>query len=199
MSKFDKLAKEWDEKGKKNRINLVVSEYMKKNLDGEFDRSLEYGCGTAELSVLTKDLSNKITLVDSSSGMLEEAKKKISKLDEKDKFIVEKRENLEGVVKEYNLIYSAMTLHHIENTEKFLKEIYSSLKPGGRFMLFDLAKEDGSFHVDNEGVYHLGFDLEELGELLKRIGFKVLEEKIVMKLEKNNKNYEILVLNTVKN
>jgi hypothetical protein len=45
------------------------------------------------------------------------------------------------------------------------------LKPRGQIAFADLDSEDGAFHGDNTGVFHLGFDRAQLRELLLAAGF----------------------------
>jgi hypothetical protein len=40
----------------------------------------------------------------------------------------------------------------------------------------DLDTEDGSFHGDNTGVRHLGFDRRHLGALLRNAGFSSVRD-----------------------
>ncbi len=46
------------------------------------------------------------------------------------------------------------------------------LKPEGRLYFADLDTEGGLFHSDNTGVFHFGFDREELKKLLQESGFR---------------------------
>ena len=45
------------------------------------------------------------------------------------------------------------------------------LRPGGRIAVADLDTEPGSFHADNTGVHHFGFDRTKLAELAVGAGF----------------------------
>jgi len=74
---------------------------------------------------------------------------------------------------QFDLIFSAMTLHHIDEVELILGKIVEGLKPGGILALADLDSEDGSFHRDNPtGVMHHGFDRAQLTAALRRLGLK---------------------------
>ncbi len=52
---------------------------------------------------------------------------------------------------------------------KFRMAGHSSM--AGYLCIADLDTEDGSFHADNTGVLHFGFDRKELKELLGKTGF----------------------------
>ncbi|MDC7223879.1 MAG: SAM-dependent methyltransferase, partial [Spirochaetales bacterium] len=62
-------------------------------------------------------------------------------------------------------------LHHIEDRERALGILTDHLEKGGFLCLADLVEEDGSFHK-NESVPHNGFKVEELEEILGRLGLR---------------------------
>jgi len=51
-----------------------------------------------------------------------------------------------------------MTLHHVPDPAALIVQLSGALLPGGTLAVADLDAEDGSFHGDNTGVLHLGFD-----------------------------------------
>jgi hypothetical protein len=44
--------------------------------------------------------------------------------------------------------------------------------PGGMICIADLDSEDGRFHESNEGVFHFGFEREDLIRIISGAGFK---------------------------
>ena len=71
----------------------------------------------------------------------------------------------------FDLIVSSMVLHHIPDVSEALKRLRPCLRPGGWIALADLESEDGTFHSDSTGVYHHGFDRDEVCRWLKDAGF----------------------------
>jgi len=69
-----------------------------------------------------------------------------------------------------------MTLHHIPDTASLFSQWYGMLATGGRLYFADLDVEDGSFHGDNTGVFHLGFDRSLLKRFLRDAGFKDIRD-----------------------
>jgi 2-polyprenyl-3-methyl-5-hydroxy-6-metoxy-1,4-benzoquinol methylase len=65
-----------------------------------------------------------------------------------------------------------MVTHHVPDTAALFKEWMRLLKPLGQIAFADLDTEDGAFHGDNTGVFHLGFDRDALRDLLLAAGFK---------------------------
>ena len=64
----------------------------------------------------------------------------------------------------------------------FAKKAYKTLTNDGYLAINDLDKEDGSFHKkhNNNGVFHFGFDKDELEKILIDNGFKIVDYKIVL-------------------
>jgi SAM-dependent methyltransferase len=70
----------------------------------------------------------------------------------------------------YDLVFSAMTLHHIPDTAAILRRFRDVLRAGGTLAVADLDTEDGSFHgAGFDG--HLGFAREALAALARAAGF----------------------------
>jgi len=156
---------------------------------------MDFGAGTGLLTLYIQPYVEKIYAIDNSEGMLSVLKEKIENAGidniipvlkdlEKDEF----EENF------YDLVISSMTLHHIRNIETFLKKIYGALKRGGYVAVADLEKEDGTFHDDNTGVYHHGFDKDYIERVFKEIGFKEVNVKTVNKIEKNGREYGVFLI-----
>ncbi len=93
----------------------------------------------------------------------------------------------------FNLITSAMTLHHIPELVPLLTSLRGLLHPGGWIALADLETEDGSFHGDQAGIFHLGFSRKELETLLTRAGFRSISVQNVTTVHKNEQLYPILL------
>jgi predicted methyltransferase len=64
-----------------------------------------------------------------------------------------------------------MAFHHIQNIEPVLRQFHAALKPAGMLCIADLDLDDGLFHEDPTGVFHSGFDREELRGVLEQAGF----------------------------
>jgi len=70
----------------------------------------------------------------------------------------------------FNCVFSQMALHHVADTQDILNRFFELLHKGGYLAIADLFTEDGSFHgADFDG--HNGFDVVELEEKMKKVGF----------------------------
>jgi ubiquinone/menaquinone biosynthesis C-methylase UbiE len=113
----------------------------------ENSRVLDFGCGTGHFLVdLSKKAKRKgielsIYGLDITQTMLDRCQESF------------KRKNISGVhlllgdgkkspVENnfFNVISTSLSLHHWDNPEEVLTEIYRIIKPGGRFILFDLHR-----------------------------------------------------------
>jgi ubiquinone/menaquinone biosynthesis C-methylase UbiE len=97
-----------------------------------------------------------------------------------------------------NGIVSSMTLHHIKDLKDIFQKFYNILKDGGFIAIADLKTEDGTFHSNNDGVFHFGFKKEELFEILEEIGFKNLDFQTINTIKKPHKEFEVFLLTAFK-
>ena len=183
---FDVRAREWD----KNRMHFDRSEAIAKKInavipDGRKMKALEFGAGTGILSFLLKDKFSEITLMDSSQEMVNVCAEKIEEYNTPHikaiKFDIEHNTLLET----FDIIYSQMVLHHVKDYKKMLYTFSSMLNDGGYLAIADLYPEDGSFHGEGAEV-HLGFDPDELSQMLSKMGFKTLFNTKVFELKRDN-------------
>ncbi len=66
-------------------------------------------------------------------------------------------------------------MHHVKNIQALFIDFYSMLNENGFIAIADLDLEDGSFHTEDTGVFHLGFDRTEVLNYAKEAGFKNLK------------------------
>ena len=192
---FDKKAAEWDANFARKELTSAIAKAVGEMcvLTPEM-KVLEYGCGTGNLSFQLSRHVGKIIAADSSRGMIEQLEKKIA--DSPGCNITSKFLDLtDGAVVEdkFDLIASAMTLHHVEDTAGLLKTLVSLLSEGGQLLLADLCEEDGSFHTDMT-VPHNGFNPKSLEKQLCSIGMKNCKWKIVHNIERNARKYPIFAI-----
>ncbi len=170
---FDKEAAQWDANAFRVKLAQEVSAAMIRELHPTQEMTvLDFGCGTGLITLALQPLVKSITGADSSTGMLETLNGKIAaqKLSNVRTRHVdfEQGQRVDGG---YDLIVSSMVTHHVPDTAALFKEWMRLLKPHGRVAFADLDSEDGAFHGDNTGVFHLGFDRDKLRELLLAAGF----------------------------
>lgn len=188
IERFNDAASTWDDNQQRLMLAKQIAERMMQEVSVDTSTNiLDYGCGTGLVSLELAKLAGHVTCVDSSSGMLEALNQKIHK---------DQIANIDTVECEYtsplfkklglfDVVVSSMTMHHIENSEQFLSALYDMTLPGGRVLIADLDKEDGSFHPDPTGVHHHGFSRNQFIETLTKAGFVEVSITAVLTMKKD--------------
>lgn len=176
---FNKAAGSWDEvPGRVKMAREIAQAIIDTGLLAGNMEAMDFGCGTGLLTLALQPLVHSITGVDSSTGMLEVLQQKVSSQNltnvQTRCLDVEQGDRLEGA---FDLVASSMTLHHIKDIKALLQQFYQVIRPGGLLAIADLDPERGRFHGDNTGVFHFGFDRDELKLVFAWAGFEVVEVK----------------------
>ena len=192
MTNFDERAKDWDSDPKKVERARVVADAIREvvPLSGEM-KALEYGCGTGLLSFALQSDLGQITLADTSQGMLDVLISKIADAGVTNMQPVKLDLASDAMPREkYDITYSLMTLHHIQNVNDMLVKFRDLLAPHGYLVIADLDKEDGSFHTDGSTDVLLGFDHDELQATVESIGFSNIKFSTAYEIRKKIGNEE---------
>lgn len=171
VERFNAIAPQWDSDHAHVLMAQKIGRAICKALQPQGDEdALEFGAGTGLATLLIAPRVGHLTALDSSSGMLDVLRAKCERKG------LANVQVLEGGVSDvalaqYDLIYSAMTLHHVEDVPALLRRLAAHMRPGGRVALADLDTEDGGFHGEAKGVAHRGFDRGVFGAWLRDAGF----------------------------
>eukprot|EP01095_Lingulamoeba_sp_RSL-Kostka_P018016 TRINITY_DN968_c0_g1_i2.p1 TRINITY_DN968_c0_g1~~TRINITY_DN968_c0_g1_i2.p1 ORF type:complete len:180 (-),score=65.39 TRINITY_DN968_c0_g1_i2:445-984(-) len=150
-NRFDKEALAWESnpfikavtEKTANQILLEFEDVAEKlNKPIEQFNCMEFGCGTGLLSTYFAEKVNKIIGIDASKGMVEQFNKKR-----------EKYPNIKGIemmlvnecqleeqnveVTKFDVIYSQLTAHHIDELPPIMKLLRTYLVPGGKLIVVD--------------------------------------------------------------
>jgi SAM-dependent methyltransferase len=186
MNEFDQKASQWDAKPVRIERAQAVADGIKVAIPlSSHLTALEYGCGTGLLSFALQPYLGHITLADSSTGMLAVLREKIAVANIQNMTPLQ-LDLLIGPLpaERYQLIYTLLTLHHIDDTDKVLRAFYALLDSSGYLCVADLDKEDGTFH-EEEFHGHLGFDREELAAQVEQAGFQTIQFTTVFHMIKD--------------
>jgi tRNA (cmo5U34)-methyltransferase len=207
LSYFDQYAAVWDSNPVRVQLNRTLSNLIIERLEpNENQDLLDFGAGTGLVTLALAPYVRKITAVDSSESMISQLQEKMSKIDEN---IIETitcdltRESLEN--RQFDLIISTMTIHHIEDVFALFRKFYHLLNLGGMIAIADLDPENGDFHAGvNAGVFHDGFDRKALEKTLKFAGFSEIKMEKATSLkkpvpEKGIKEFSIFLATAKKN
>ena len=188
MSSFDEKAKNWDKNSRRVQTAQKVAAAIKECIQDKNLDILDFGCGTGLVSYELADIAHTITGIDTSVKMVEIYNQKSSS-----NHIRAYCKDIDEIDQKFDLIVSSMTFHHIENIQETIEKLRQKLKDDGKLCIADLAKEDGTFHSDNTGVHHFGFDPKELAKKFEETGFKKLCQKVVHTIEKH-RNFDVFLL-----
>jgi len=191
---FAHKSKSWDMNSKRVQNARSIAELIVKNIHLKLDMEImDFGAGTGLLSFFVAQKVAKIIAVDNSPSMLEEFKIKSSEFVCETE-IIKKDLSKEIIDRKFDGIISSMTIHHLEDTTTLFAKFYDMLANGGFIAIADLDSEDGSFHSDNTGVFHHGFDRDELKSAAKKAGFSNIKFETASRIEKPHQTFTVFLM-----
>ena len=184
---FDSKARQWDDNPVFVERGLKIAQAVREAVPLNRDmHALDYGCGTGLLAFPLKDEVGSMLLADTSPGMLQVAAEKITAHGATHM----KTARLDllsdpAPAEKFDLVVTAMTLHHIPDTDRILHVFHDLLNPGGSLCIADLDREDGSFHGIEVDVHH-GFDRDDLARRAAQAGFADVSFRTVFSITKEH-------------
>ena len=173
--RFDDEAATWDDDAGHEERQLAVAKAIAESVELDPGMSaLDVGAGTGRLSILLSDRVGSVVVTDPSAGMVQVAQERIEAAGLGDRLRAVRvdltTDPLDGA---YDVVWSSMALHHVQDLDGLLRSVAGLLVDGGRLAVADLDQDpDGAFHagkVDFDG--HHGFDRQRLAEQLTAAGF----------------------------
>jgi len=194
--RFDQAATTWDEEPRRVALARAVADEIVRqgHLSREID-VLDFGCGTGLLTLALQPLVHRVTGVDTSSGMLGVLRQKVHArgLANVEIILLDPELPLSSSER-FHLIVSSMALHHVNDLAALFERFHELLHSGGRIALADLDREDGSFHEDARGVFHLGFERSEVLSLLTSTGFVEVRATTAVVTRKQDHDYPVFLV-----
>lgn len=195
---FNEKSENWDADELINRLSSAVGAAILSHvpLNDEME-VMDFGAGTGLISSHVAPRVKKIVAVDISESMLS---KLTAKPELQNKVVAVCQDILsKPIAEKFDMIMSAMAMHHVEDTNQLMQTFARHLKPGGLVALADLDQEDGSFHPEGtQGVYHSGFDQTQLQSIMESNGFDDVQFQIAHKVEKNDTAYPVFLVTAKK-
>ena len=189
---WDSIASEW------NIHRNTEKPIVKKFLGGKEGKLLDLGCGTGRNFIYSPGLE--WYCVDFSEEMLKHASINAGEKKVEAEFFHAETHDLDFEDNFFDYVLCYSVLHCIDKPEKreqTLREIYRILKRGGKALISVWGRNSKVLKNKNKECY-VGwhstetekrlrytyiYDFEELRELLKKIGFKILSEDENMNLD----------------
>jgi cyclopropane fatty-acyl-phospholipid synthase-like methyltransferase len=195
-NRFDEAAATWDEEPRRVKLARAVADEIARRVELSRDMDvLDFGCGTGLLTLALQPLVRSVAGADTSSGMLDVLTQKVRAqgLTNVEAILLDGEAPL-SVDARFHLIVSSMALHHVTHLAPLFNRFYEQLQPGGQIALADLDREDGSFHEDARGVFHLGFERGEIETLLAAAGFAELHVTTAATTRKETREYTVFMI-----
>ena len=196
---FNEKAKDWDANEMRKMLSSVIGSAILEHVSlHDQMRVMDFGAGTGLISSQVAPLVKKIVAVDISEAMLN---KLVAKPELQEKVEIVCQDIIEKPIADnFDLIMSAMAMHHVKDTSKLIQRFSEHLSHGALIALADLDNEDGSFHPkDTEGVFHFGFERNPLQIILEKHGFREIKFITAHTINKEGKKYPIFLVTATKN
>jgi ubiquinone/menaquinone biosynthesis C-methylase UbiE len=173
--RFDDEAATWDDDPghEKRQVAVAVAIQQAVNLSPGMS-AVDVGGGTGRLSILLADRVGSVVVTDPSAGMVRVARERIEAAGLSDRLrAVQADLTVDKLDGAYDVVWSSMALHHVQDLDGLLQSVAQILVDGGRLAIADLDEDrDGAFHADKiDFDGHHGFDRQRLTAQLARAGF----------------------------
>lgn len=195
---FNEKAKDWDVNEVVLQLSNGISSAILKNIEfNDQMQVMDFGAGTGLITSHILPHVKNIVALDISKAMIDEL---VSKTDFHGRVEAICQDIIEQPLKrKFDLIMSAMAMHHVKDTSLLIQRFAEHMNSGAKVALADLDVEDGTFHpADIEGVFHDGFDRDNLKNILEKNGFKDIRFITAHTVNKEVKNYSIFLVTAVK-
>jgi ubiquinone/menaquinone biosynthesis C-methylase UbiE len=194
VSSFDDRAATWDQDASKVARAAALAAAIEDAIDLDPAASLlEYGAGTGLVSQHLRGSVGSITLADRSRGMLEVLHAKVAEGIFPNGRVWElDLAEQPAPAERFDLVVTAMTLHHIPDLGPVLRSFADLVREGGHVCVVDLEREDGSFHgAGFDG--HDGLDRDVLADGLRSAGFEDIGFSPCYRMTKNGREYDLFL------
>ncbi len=177
-----------------NNIGTIADAILERlAYDKENAHVMDFGSGTGLLTEQIAPYVKKMTTVDISPSMNEQLRAKQNALP-CELEMLELDLVKESIAQKFHGIVSSMTMHHVEDILAMFRKFYAMLEEGGSIAIADLDKEDGTFHKEDMGVFHFGFEQDVFAALARQAGFENIAIATVSVIKKPYGEYPVFLL-----
>ena len=168
---FEEIAPVWDNM-RSDFFPVSVRERAISEIDVQPGiKVADIGAGSGFITEGLIEHDIEITAVDESENMIEVMKEKF-RHDKNVHYLISESENLQTPDQSWDYALANMFLHHVERPAVVLKELYRTLKPGGKLIITDLDKHNFEFLVTEQNDRWMGFERSDIQSWFEEAGFK---------------------------
>jgi SAM-dependent methyltransferase len=200
--RFDDEAATWDDDPGHEKRQVEVARAIADAVSlSPAMSAVDVGGGTGRLSILLADLVGSVVVTDPSAGMVHVARQRIEAAGLGGRLRAVQldltTDRLEGA---YDVVWSSMAMHHVQDLDRLLQSVADLLIDGGRLCIADLDEDpDGAFHADKADFKgHHGFDKQRLAEQLASAGFADVNFVDATTIVKNDREFGIFLCTATK-
>jgi 2-polyprenyl-3-methyl-5-hydroxy-6-metoxy-1,4-benzoquinol methylase len=158
---------------------------------------MDFGSGTGLLLEQIAPHVGKIIAVDVSPSTNTQLREKQSRLPCETEIQEVDLERAE-IAGQFDGIVSSMTMHHISDVEAMFRKFHGMVKVDGFIAIADLDLEDGSFHTEDTGVFHTGFERAAIADLAAGAGFRSVVVSSASVVRKPQGDYGVFLLTGIR-
>jgi excisionase family DNA binding protein len=186
---FNQVAPEWEEISRNYYDRSIKDRIMSMDILGRSMTAVDLGCGDGYISRAVSERVEKVIAIDISSKMLELLNKKAEESG------IRNIETIETEAQEVplqdssiDIVFASMFLHHIEEPEDIINEVYRILKPGGTVVLADLIKHRNTEMKNAMHDVWSGFSTSDVKKWFKDTGFTSIKVENLDKSSNSNED-----------
>jgi SAM-dependent methyltransferase len=200
--RFDAEAATWDDDPGHEQRQVAVARAIEEVLDLDPRmRALDVGGGTGRLSILLADRVGSAVVTDPSDGMVQVARQRIEEAGLGNRLTAVRADlTTDRLGGTYDVVWSSMALHHVQDLDGLLRSVAGLLVDGGWLAIADLDEDpDGAFHADVADFDgHHGFNRGRLTAQLARAGFANISFVDATAIPKGDREFGVFLCTATK-
>jgi ubiquinone/menaquinone biosynthesis C-methylase UbiE len=155
---FEQMASRYDTEDRVNMAKIIVQAVRSELVDTKGKTALDYGCGTGLVGFGLIDLFQSMLLVDASTQMIEQVKRKIENGRFESASTLCSDFLVEAPTIQVDYVIMSQVLLHIKDSRFILTRLYGILKKDGHLIIVDFDKNE---NIISDKV-HPGFEAERV-------------------------------------
>ncbi|WP_371195923.1 class I SAM-dependent methyltransferase [Glaciecola sp. SC05] len=191
---FATKAKEYEKNSTRVTNVANISQAIRKRITFSTGmKIMDFGSGTGLLLKQIAPLVKEITAIDVSESMMNQLVLQQDTIECELRPLILDLQH-QDLDTQFDGIISSMTMHHIEDVPLLFKRLFDLLVPGGFIAIADIDTEDGSFHEQDTGVHHHGFERDWIMQEVSNAGFSDIRIETASEIDKPQGLYSVFLL-----